>query len=300
MNGTWRGAVRRAALLAALTGIGWAAGAGAEATAAPALTLARAERVASAALAEARRLGAPGAAVAVVDLSGYPLALARLDGTFAAAGEVSVGKARTAAIFGRPTQGMEQAINQGRTAMTVLAQAVGALPLQGGVPLRIDGALVGAVGVSGAASADQDTQIAEAAAPAVVDPAPLTAAAVAHLEAAAVRAAFEVGRPLVETAGYKVHASRRVKAGEAEVHTLDTDILYVLEGEATLVLGGTLVEPRALSPSEVRGRSIAGGEEHPLRAGDVLVVPAGTPHWFRDVTRGPVLYYAVKATAGAR
>lgn len=284
-------------LLAALAG---AVAADAASAASPALTLARAERVVSAALAEARRLEAPGAAVAVVDLSGYPLAVARLDGTFAAAGEISTGKARTAALFGRPSKVLEDAINQGRTAMTALAPAVGAVPLRGGVPLLLDGALVGAVGVSGAASADQDSAIAEAAAPAVADPASLAGPAPAHFDAASARAAFEAGRPLVETAGYKVHASRRVQPGEAEVHTLDTDIFYVLEGEATLVLGGALVEPRAVSPSEIRARAIAGGQEHPLRAGDVVVVPAGTPHWFRDVARAPVLYFAVKATAGAR
>lgn len=265
---------------------------------APPLSLAQAQRVVAAAEAEAHRLGAPGAAVAVVDLSGFPVAVARLDGTFAAAGAVSVGKARTAAIFGRPTKAMEEAINKGRTAMTVLAAAVDAVPLQGGVPLMLQGRVVGAVGVSGAASADQDTAIAEAAAPAVADPASLAPVALAHLEAAEVEAGFAVGKPLLENAAFKVHASRRDRAGEAEIHTLDTDILYVVSGEATLVLGGTVLEPRNLSPTEIRGRGIEGGESHALRAGDVLVIPAGTPHWFRELGRAPVLYYAVKSTGG--
>jgi glc operon protein GlcG len=265
---------------------------------APPLSLAQAQRVVAAAEAEAHRLGAPGAAVAVVDLTGFPVAVARLDGTFAAAGAVSVGKARTAAIFGRPTKAMEEAINKGRTAMTVLAAAVDAVPLQGGVPLMLQGRVVGAVGVSGAASADQDTAIAEAAAPAVADPASLAPVALAHLEAAEVEAGFAVGKPLLENAAFKVHASRRDRAGEAEIHTLDTDILYVVSGEATLVLGGTVLEPRNLSPTEIRGRGIEGGESHALRAGDVLVIPAGTPHWFRELGRAPVLYYAVKSTGG--
>lgn len=265
---------------------------------APPLSLAQAQRVVAAAEAEAHRLGAPGAAVAVVDLSGFPVAVARLDGTFAAAGAVSVGKARTAAIFGRPTKAMEEAINKGRTALTVLAGAVDAVPLQGGVPLMLQGRVVGAVGVSGAASADQDTAIAEAAAPAVADPASLAPVALAHLEAAEVEAGFAVGKPLLENAAFKVHASRRDRAGEAEIHTLDTDILYVVSGEATLVLGGTVLEPRNLSPTEIRGRGIEGGESHALRAGDVLVIPAGTPHWFRELGRAPVLYYAVKSTGG--
>lgn len=262
------------------------------------LSLAQAQRVVAAAEAEAHRLGAPGAAVAVVDLSGFPVAVARLDGTFAAAGAVSVGKARTAAIFGRPTKAMEEAINKGRTAMTVLAGAVEAVPLQGGVPLMLQGRVVGAVGVSGAASADQDSLIAEAAAPAAADPATLAPVTPAHLAATEVEAGFAVGKPLVENAAFKVHASRRDKAGEAEVHTLDTDILYVLSGEATLVLGGAVVDPRSLSPTEIRGRGIEGGEVHPLKPGDVLVIPAGTPHWFRELGKAPVLYYAVKSTGG--
>ena len=263
-----------------------------------ALSLARAQRVVAAAEAEAHRLAAPGAAVAVVDLSGFPVAVARLDGTFAAAGAVSAGKARTAAIFGRPTKAMEEAINKGRTAMTVLAGAVDAVPLQGGVPLLVDGRLIGAVGVSGAASADQDSLLAEAAAPAVADPATLAPIAPAHLSAAEVEAGFAVGKPLLENAAFKVHASRREKAGEAEVHSLDTDILYVLSGEATLVLGGSVLEPRNLSPTEIRGRGIEGGEVHSLKPGDVLVVPAGTPHWFRELGKAPVLYYAVKSSGG--
>lgn len=262
------------------------------------LSLAQAQRVVAAAEAEAHRLGAPGAAIAVVDLSGFPLAVARLDGTFAAAGVVSVGKARTAAIFGRPTKGMEEAINQGRTAMTALSAVVDAVPLQGGVPLVVDGRLVGAVGVSGAASADQDSRIAEAAAPAVADPATLAEVGLVHLPAEAVQAGFAVGRPLIENAAFKIHASRRDQAGEAEVHTLDSDLLYVLAGEATVVVGGAVVEPRNLSPTEIRGRAIDGGEIHTLVAGDVLVIPAGTPHWFRDLPQAPVLYYAVKSTGG--
>jgi glc operon protein GlcG len=286
--------------LAATAGALAAPAIAADAPASGGLTLLKARRVLDAAVAEARRLGAPGAAIAVVDAGGYPVAVERLDGTFVTAGTIALGKARTAAIFGRPTKALEAAINGGRDSMLALITTVGATPMQGGVPLVVDGRVVGGVGVAGAASADQDSEIAEAAAPALGDPAALGGATLLHEGAADVRAAFEAGKPLVENAGFKVHASRRVNAGEAEVHLLDTDVFYVLEGEATLVLGGAVTEPRHTSPTEVRGKGIEGGEVHPLKKGDVLVVPAGTPHWFKEVVAGPVLYYTVKSTGAAR
>ncbi len=93
---------------------------------------------------------------------------------------------------------------------------------------------------------------------------------------------------------YQVHTSRREGPGEAELHTRDTDIFYIREGSATFVTGGRMVEPRSLAPDEVRGRSVAGGEAHRLMPGDVIIVPRGTPHWFREVS-GPLTYFTVKA-----
>ncbi len=120
-------------------------------------------------------------------------------------------------------------------------------------------------------------------------------AAVTVFDAAAVRAAFVKGLPLLETAAYKIHASRREAAGVGEVHVKDTDILYVLEGSATLVTGGTLVDPKEIAPDEIRGSAIAGGETREIAKGDVVIVQNGTPHWFQAV-RPPVLYYVVKVT----
>lgn len=128
------------------------------------------------------------------------------------------------------------------------------------------------------------------------------AEAVRHLPAADVTAAFAKGQPLLETSGYKIHASRREGPGQAEVHERDTDVIYVLEGTATIVTGGALVEPRTVAPDEVRGTSIAGGDARTLQRGDVLVVPHHTPHWFQSVD-APLLYYVVKVTVeegGAR
>jgi glc operon protein GlcG len=125
------------------------------------LTLDGARRVADAASAEATRLNAPGGAIAVVDDGGHVVLVVRLDNTFPAATSVATGKARTAAQFRRPTSAFEDAIKNGRVSLTAVTEMV---PLQGGVPIVVGGQVVGAVGVSGAASAQQDDDIAKVAA----------------------------------------------------------------------------------------------------------------------------------------
>jgi len=129
-----------------------------------ALTLEGAKKVIGAAVAEAKKLNAPGGAIAVVGEGGNLMAVERLDGTFAAGANISIGKARTAALFKRPTKAFEDIINKGRTAMTTLNDFT---PLQGGVPIMADGQIVGAIGVSGAASAQQDEDLAIAGAAAM-------------------------------------------------------------------------------------------------------------------------------------
>jgi glc operon protein GlcG len=121
---------------------------------------------------------------------------------------------------------------------------------------------------------------------------------VTYLPAAEVSAAFAVGKPVVETQEYKVHASRREAAGMVEVHQRDTDIIYVLEGSSTFVTGGTMQGGKSVAPNEIRGSAIDGGETRTLSPGDVVIVPHGTPHWFREI-RGPLLYYVVKVPAPA-
>ena len=74
-----------------------------------------------------------------------------------------------------------------------------------------------------------------------------------------VQAAFAKGAPMIETDTYKVLASRRDRDGQAEVHARDTDIMYVLEGTATLVTGGQVVNGKATAADEQRGDSITGG-----------------------------------------
>src|SRR5258705_3328623 len=214
------------------------------------LTLAGAEKVVAAAVSEARRLKTTGA-VAVVDDGGNLLALSRIDGTFAAAGRISTGKARTAALFKKPTRAFEEIIGKGRTAMVALEDFT---PLEGGIPLTVDGQIIGAVGVSGAASAQQDEELAVAAAAALSAPSSPPAGApvtiVPHDKGAA---AFQRGSPLLEVADYKVHASHRSGPGQVEIHTHDTDIIHVLRGQATLVTGGTVVPAQTQRPEARRG-----------------------------------------------
>ena len=114
-----------------------------------------------------------------------------------------------------------------------------------------------------------------------------------------VDAAFVKGMPLIEVGDYKIHASRRDGPGVAEIHTRDTDIAYVLRGSAILVTGGTAVDVKEIGPEELRGAAIQGGETRQLRVGDVVVIPNGVPHWFKEV-QAPFLYYVVKVRQAGR
>jgi quercetin dioxygenase-like cupin family protein len=122
------------------------------------------------------------------------------------------------------------------------------------------------------------------------DPAPVT-----YFDRSQVSAAFEKGSVLFNQGeSYMVHASRREKPGLAEIHTKDADIVYVLDGTATLVTSGTAVDAKVIEPDELRGSAISGGDTRQLKKGDVILIPAGVPHWFKEVSN-PFLYYVVKA-----
>src|SRR5881394_545233 len=121
------------------------------------LTLEGARTVIAAAKIYAAKNNAPGGVIAVVDDGGNLVALERLDGTFTAGANISIGKAKTAVMFKRPTKFFEELIKNGRTAMVALPDFT---PLQGGVPILVDGEIVGAIGVSGAKSAQQDEELA--------------------------------------------------------------------------------------------------------------------------------------------
>jgi glc operon protein GlcG len=253
------------------------------------LTLEAADRIAAAAEAEAKKRNAT-VVIVVVDDAGYPLVLKRLNDTQVASVEVGIGKARTAAIFRRPSREFEEQIKNGRVASLVLP---GATPLQGGLPLIADGKVIGAIGVSGN-TPQEDEDIAMAGVKAFAETAQKsTPMNVSYFPAPQVKKAFEKGMPLSEIANYKIHASHRDGPGIAEVHTHDTDIIYMLEGSATLVTGGTVSQGKNIEAEEIRGTEISGGESRRLAKGDVIVIPHGTPHWFKEVT-GPVNYYVVK------
>ena len=255
------------------------------------LTLDGAKQVIAASVAEAKKLKAPGGVIAVVDDGGNLMALERLDNTFAAGANISIGKARTAALFKKPTKVFEDIVNKGRTTMVALNDFT---PLQGGVPIIVEGQIVGAVGVSGAASAQQDEEIAIAGANGLSGKlASANAPAVTYIESGKVSAAFAKGAPLKETAEYKIHASRRTEPGLVEIHVYETDTIYVLEGSSLFITGGKVVDPKLTAPGEIRGTDVIGGEAHHLRIGDVMVVPEGVPHWFKEVD-GTFLYYVVK------
>jgi glc operon protein GlcG len=257
----------------------------------PVLTLEVAKRVGAAAEAEAMKRGAT-VVIVVVDDGGHVLYLERLNDTQVASVDVGIGKARTAAIFRRPSKVFEDQIRDGRVAALALP---GATPLQGGIPLVTDGRVVGAIGVSGN-TPQEDEDIAKAGAAAFASSPTAAPPAVSHWKSGEVTAAFAKGRVLFDGEdgrNYMVHASHREGPGMVEVHELDADIIYVLDGSATLVTGGTVEGGATTAPNEIRGTSIRNGEVRRISKGDVLIVPNGTPHWFKDVS-GPLNYYVVK------
>ena len=260
------------------------------------LTLDGARRVIASAQVEGRKLSAPGGVVAVVDEGGNLMVLERLDGTFAAGANISIGKARTAVLFKKPTKVFEDAIKNGRTSMVALNDFT---PLQGGVPITYAGKVIGAIGVSGN-NPPKDEEIALAGVNALGVAGSVSGAAapaVSYWGKDAVAAAFSKGAVLYDgdngARNYMVHTSRREKPGQAEVHQLDTDIIYVTGGSAKVITGGTVVDGKTTDSNELRGSAIQGGDTRTLSKGDVLIVPQGTPHWFEQVS-GPLTYYVVK------
>jgi glc operon protein GlcG len=243
-------------------------------------------------------LNAPGGVIAVVDDGGNLMALERLDGTFSAGANISIGKARTAVMFKKPTRFFEELINSNGKGRTVMTSLENFTPLIGGIPILVDGQIVGGVGVSGAATADQDEQLAIAGSKAFESPSAMAdpPAEVTYFEKRKVDAAFAKDAILLDGSdgrNYMVHASRREKPGQAEIHTKDTDVIYVLDGTATFVTGGEAVDSKEIAANELRGSSIRNGQTRQIAKGDVIVVPNGIPHQFLEVTN-PFLYYVVK------
>jgi len=80
-----------------------------------------------------------------------------------------------------------------------------------------------------------------------------------------------------------VEGNYRNKAGVPELHTALMDTIYITDGETTMVTGGTIVGSHSIGPGQIRGTSITGGTTYHLLKGDVIVIPANIPHWFKEV-----------------
>ena len=119
---------------------------------------------------------------------------------------------------------------------------------------------------------------------------------VTYMPATITTPVFESGGELCTGRGYLVSVARRTAGGEVEIHDLETDTFHILEGSATLVVGGTVTGQRTIAPGQHRGTAIEGGDTYSLRPHDVIVIPAGIPHWFKEVA-GVVRYYVVKIVA---
>jgi mannose-6-phosphate isomerase-like protein (cupin superfamily) len=107
-----------------------------------------------------------------------------------------------------------------------------------------------------------------------------------------VSATMAKGGPIINDHGLIVLAQRR-GAGEVEVHEKTNHVFIIVEGEATFVTGGTLVGGRDTAPGQRRAPNVQGGEVHHLTKGDVITIPAKTPHWFKEVPTKTIAYYAI-------
>jgi len=233
--------------------------------------------------------------VSAVDAGGELMYLVRPDAAQVASVTVTTDKARTAAIYRRPSKDFEDQAAQGRPSALHLARAV---PLQGGEPIVIGGEVVGAIGVSGASSADEDRELALIG----VEAARAAAERNGHRNGAAffssseLQAKFAEGGILLDAGVFSLDAGRRVRPGEVEYHEHAVDVMHVVQGRATVVTGGELIEPREVAPGELRAERSEGGTPHELAEGDVLAIPNGVPHQFVDVS-DPFLYFVVKVEA---
>jgi mannose-6-phosphate isomerase-like protein (cupin superfamily) len=117
-------------------------------------------------------------------------------------------------------------------------------------------------------------------------------AAVHFIDHDKVAATMAKGGAIVNDPGLTILANRR-GAGDVEYHEHTSHIFIMVEGEATLVTGGTMIGAKRTSPEQMVGTGIDGGEVHHMVKGDVITIPAKTPHWWKELTSPNVAYYAV-------
>ena len=116
---------------------------------------------------------------------------------------------------------------------------------------------------------------------------------VIHVDAEKVAAALAKGGSLVTAPDLLVSGTHREAAAQVEMHDKETDVFYVVDGAATFVTGGQIVGGKVTRPGQWSGSEIAGGDTHQVVKGDVYVVPAGVPHWFKEVPTS-ISYFVVK------
>jgi mannose-6-phosphate isomerase-like protein (cupin superfamily) len=104
------------------------------------------------------------------------------------------------------------------------------------------------------------------------------------------------GGGIVTAPNLSITIAHRMGPGMVEVHDKETDTIYVLDGSATIVTGGKMTGGSVTAPGQHRGADIDGGQAQPLTKGDVIVIPAGVPHWFKEVPSS-IDYYVVKVIA---
>ena len=118
-------------------------------------------------------------------------------------------------------------------------------------------------------------------------------AAATYVDRDKVGEAFAKGGRLSAGPDYQASVLRRTGPGQVEVHVKETDIFYIVDGEATFVTGGTMIGGKESRPNQLLGTDIQGGVVHHLKKGDYIAIPAGTPHWFKEIPQS-INYYMVK------
>ena len=112
-----------------------------------------------------------------------------------------------------------------------------------------------------------------------------------------VAAAFVKGARIIEDDALIVIANRGMQRG-SEMHDGTNHVFIIVDGEAEFITGGTMIDPKVISPGQTRGSGIEGGTMHHLSKGDVITIPAGTPHQWKDTSKtGSICYYAVNFQA---
>ena len=107
-----------------------------------------------------------------------------------------------------------------------------------------------------------------------------------------VSATMAKGGSIINDHGLIVLAQRRT-AGEVEYHEKTHHVFIIVEGEATFIVGGTMVDAKETAPNQRRAPNSQGGTTYHLTKGDVITIPAKTPHWFKEVPTKTIAYYAV-------